>query len=79
VTKEAGAIASGQVVPGTRAGLFRVQEVEALPGGIVRLITTDCMFDHCGVVYCPKGTPPRIGEDSYSPLGWNWWHWLRSW
>lgn len=68
-----------QVQPRTRIGLFWVREAEVLPGGVVRLITTPCMFDDCGVAYSPAGDPPRIGEDVYSRLGGNWYHWFRSW
>jgi hypothetical protein len=65
---------------GTRVGLFTIREAEVLPGGTVRVITTSCMFDDCGVVFTPDGSPPpRIGEDSYSALGGGWWRWWRSW
>jgi hypothetical protein len=74
-------IASGSFTPGTRVGLFWLREAEVLPQGVVRLITTDCMFDDCGLVYSPAGIPPRIGEDIYEPLalGGPWYHWWRSW
>lgn len=73
-------ISRGEVPAGTRVGLFRVKEAEVLPGGTVRLITTECMFDDCGVAYSPDNTPPPvIGEDMYEPLGGGWWHWWRSW
>ena len=65
---------AGQVV-----GLFRLREVELLPGGVVRLITTSCMMDDCGIVHSPTGRPPVIGEDSYRQLSGDWWHWFRSW
>jgi hypothetical protein len=64
---------------GARVHLFRVREVELRPNGVVRLITTSCMFDDCGVAYSPAGPPPVIGEDSYRHLSGNWWHWFRSW
>jgi hypothetical protein len=64
---------------GVSVGLFRIREAEVLPGGIVRLITTQCMFDDCGVVYSPGGRPPVLGEDTYTALGDNWWQWWRSW
>lgn len=60
-------------------GLFRVRETEVLPGGVVRLITTTCMLDDCGVVFSPRRRPPTIGEDSYYPLSDGWWRWWRSW
>ena len=60
-------------------GLFRLREVEVLPGGVVRLITTSCMMDNCGIAYSLNGPPPVIGEDSYRHLSGNWWHWFRSW
>ena len=64
---------------GRLVGLFRVREVELLTDGVVRLITTECMLDDCGMAYSPKGPPPVIGEDSYRHLTGNWWHWWRSW
>jgi hypothetical protein len=79
VATQGDTIASGQLAPGTRVGLFWVREAEALPGGVVRLITTPCVFDDCGVAYSPGGTPPRIGEDVYSKLSARWYHWFRSW
>lgn len=72
-------ILQSRFVPGTRIGLFHVREAEVLQGGIVRLITTECMFDNCGLVYSPNVVPPRVGEDNYSSLGGDWWHWWRSW
>ena len=69
----------GHFTPGTRVGLFHIREAEALPGGVVRLITTDCMFDDCGMAYSPLREPPVIGEDTYRPLAEHWWHWWRSW
>jgi hypothetical protein len=65
--------------PPARVGLFWLREVEVLPGGVVRIITTPCMFDDCGVVYSPRGLPPIIGEDHYRPLAGAWHHWWRSW
>jgi hypothetical protein len=64
---------------GPQIGLFRVRESEVLPDGVVRMITTDCMFDHCGLVYSPQKEPPVIGEDIYTALGSGWWQWWRSW
>jgi len=71
----------GEVAAGTRVGLFTVQEAELLPGGSVRLITTECMVvDDCGVAFSPDDTPPPVvGEDMYERLGGGWWHWWRSW
>jgi hypothetical protein len=70
--------ADGQHDP-TVVGLFIVRETETLPGGIVRMITTKCGFDDCGIVYSRGRKPPRIGEDSYTALGGGWWQWWRSW
>jgi hypothetical protein len=72
-------IASGTFTPGVRVGLFWLREAEVLPDGVVRMITTDCMFDQCGVVYSPRGAPPVVGEDTYNALGGPWYHWWRSW
>ena len=74
----AGASASEPGGP-VSVGLFQAREVELLPGGVVRMITSRDLFDTAGVVYCTEGEPPVIGEDSYSPLGGGWWHWHRSW
>ena len=64
----------------TVVGLFIVPETEALPGGIVRMITTKCGFDDCGgCVSSRGGKPTAIGEDSYTALGGGWWQWWRSW
>ena len=41
------------------AGLFWVREAEALPGGVVRPITTQCMFDDCGIAGTTFGQPVR--------------------
>ena len=67
--------------PRNRVGLFWLREAEVLPQGVVRIITTDCMFDDCGLVYSPAGVPPRIGEDMYEALalGGPWYHWWRGW
>lgn len=73
------AITAGTLGRGSHVGLFRLEEAEVLPGGTIRLITTDCMFDHCGVAFSPNGQPPVVGEDTYSPLSGHWWLWWRSW
>jgi hypothetical protein len=65
--------------PPAVVGLFVVRETETLSGGVVRMITTRCGFDDCGVAYSPNGRPPRVGEDSYTALGAGWWQWWRSW
>jgi hypothetical protein len=62
-----------------QVGLFRVSEVEVLPNHVVRLITTTCMLDDCGLVFSKSGSPPVVGEDSYSPIASGWWTWWRSW
>jgi hypothetical protein len=77
-------VQTGRVEAGGRhesrvVGLFLVRETEALPGGVVRMITSDCGFDDCGIAYGGSVKPPRIGEDSYTALGGGWWQWWRSW
>lgn len=62
-----------------RVGLFTVSETEALGNGVVRLITSECMFDDCGLALSPGGPPPRVGEDSYQRITGDWYHWWRSW
>jgi hypothetical protein len=61
-----------------RVGLFYIRETEVLSHDIVRLITTACMFDDCGVVFS-SSEPPRLGEDMYKSIGNGWWLWRRSW
>lgn len=60
-------------------GFFRIRETELIETRVVRLITTDCGMDHCGLAYSEGSKPPRIGEDSYTHLSGPWWHWHRSW
>ena len=62
----------------TRVGLFVARETEVLPNGVVRIITTPCMFDECGVAFS-QSKPPIIGEDRYEHIAGNWWRWWRSW
>jgi hypothetical protein len=62
-----------------RVGLFTARETEVLETGLVRIVTTSCMFDHCGLVFSSKGAPPVIGEDRYRRITSNWWRWSRSW
>ncbi len=61
-----------------RVALFKVLETERVSSGVVRLITTECMFDDCGVVFS-QSEPPRIGEDTYRRIHPRWWQWERSW
>lgn len=79
VRNERPALLAGTFKPGVRVGLFWLREAEVVPQGVVRLITTDCMFNDCGLVYSPAAQPPVIGEDTYRPLGGPWYHWWRSW
>jgi hypothetical protein len=62
----------------TNVGLFMARETEVLPNGVVRIITTPCMFDDCGIVFS-RTPPPVIGEDHYASLTGSWWRWSRSW
>jgi hypothetical protein len=62
----------------TNVGLFVARETEILPNGTVRIITSSCMFDECGIAFS-RTTPRAIGEDRYDHLTGNWWRWQRSW
>jgi hypothetical protein len=62
-----------------RVGLFVVRETDVQPGGVVRMITAECMFDDCGLAFSSGGAPPVVGEDAYYSLTDNWWLWHRSW
>jgi hypothetical protein len=64
--------------PPARVGLFWVSEAQAV-GLCRRFITTRVFMDDAGLAFCPVGEPPRVGEDSYRPLGAGWWVWFRSW
>jgi hypothetical protein len=60
-------------------GLFRVSRVETA-GPSVRFVVGEAgMADRFGVVYCPKGKPPQVGEDSYDHMQGPWWVWNESW
>ena len=62
----------------TRVGYFNVREIDQA-GDSVRFITAKSMLDHSGVVYCPSGSPRRVGEDTYWHVHGPWWGWYRSW
>lgn len=62
----------------THVGLFVARETEVMPNDVVRIITTPCMFDDCGIAFS-RMPPSVIGEDRYAPLSGNWWRWWRSW
>lgn len=64
--------------PPERIGLFWATEIQSV-GGCRRFITTRVFMDDAGLVFCPVGEPPRVGEDSYRPLGGGFWVWRRSW
>lgn len=64
--------------PPVRVGLFWVSEVQAV-GLCRRFVTTRVLMDDAGLAFCPVGDPPRLGKDSYRPLGGGWWVWRRSW
>jgi hypothetical protein len=74
------ALTSGHMDRSRRyVGLFEVMETEQRTN-CVRLITGQVgMGDHIGVVYCPEGKPPRVGEDGYRRLTGPWWIWYQSW
>jgi|ERR1051326_2561680 hypothetical protein len=70
---------TGEAVGHARVvGLFIARETEVLPDGVVRIITTNCMFDQCGLVFS-SSSPPRTGGDQYVHLIGSWWRWWRSW
>jgi hypothetical protein len=60
-------------------GLFHIASQQVLPNGVVRLVTTSCFLDTCGLAYSLNGEPPHVGEDSYQPVAQNWWAWIESW
>jgi cobalamin biosynthesis protein CobD/CbiB len=62
----------------TNVGLFVVRETEVLPNGVVRIITSQCMSDECGIAFS-RMEPPAVDEDRYDHLVGNWWRWSRSW
>jgi hypothetical protein len=62
-----------------RIGLFRVREFARF-GRELRFLTSECgLVDNCGIVYSPDGPPQRRGEDSFTHLYGDWWHWYQSW
>ncbi len=65
--------------PSEKVGLFTIREAENLTN-CIRIITCSTgMANHAGLVYCPVGTPPVLGEDQYRQISGPWWHWHRSW
>jgi hypothetical protein len=64
--------------PARRVGLFWVSEAQTV-GLCRRFVTTRVFMDDAGLAFCTVGAPPRVGEDSYRPLGDGWWVWRRSW
>jgi hypothetical protein len=82
VAKAAEAVLAGRVPPDQLnhhvIGLYPVRDVDHV-GEAVRFITGRCsLFDDCGFVYSPKGSPPVVGRDSYHHLWGPWWHWYRT-
>lgn len=61
---------------GHEYGIFAVQE-SSVVSGQVRLITTPCGADSCGLVYSPDGEPVVVTRDSFRRLWGPWWHWRR--
>jgi len=61
---------------GHEFGIFAVYE-SSVVSGQVRLITTPCGSDVCGLVYSPDGEPLVVTKDSYRHLWGPWWHWRR--
>jgi hypothetical protein len=59
---------------GHEFGIFAVHE-SSVVAGQVRLITTACGSDFCGLVYSPDGAPLVVSRDSYRHLWGPWWHW----
>ncbi|HKR99652.1 MAG TPA: hypothetical protein VJU79_09070, partial [Candidatus Dormibacteraeota bacterium] len=62
-----------------QVGLFRVRETQIVSADCVRLITSSCMLNDCGVAFRPKFEPPTIERDAYQPIGGGWWTWERNW
>jgi hypothetical protein len=82
MTRYAGAVWAAPSQPKfpTQVGLFTIERVDRLPGGVVRLATMDCGFgDKAGFAYCPTDVTPQTGEDSYRHLDGHWYLWFQSW
>ncbi len=58
-------------------GLWAVEDVDRIPGGMRFIVMSGGLIDHWGFAYSETGGRPAImaGEDSYSHLDGNWWIW----
>ena len=62
-----------------RIGLWDVEKVERVRGGMRFLVDGTGFLDPVGFAYSPRGKPPIIGEDFYEHLDGPWWIWTESW
>ena len=62
-----------------RIGLWNVEKVERVRGGMRFLVEGTGFLDPVGFAYSPHGRPPSIGEDFYEHFEGPWWFWTESW
>jgi F0F1-type ATP synthase assembly protein I len=62
-----------------RIGLWNVEKVERVRGGMRFLVEDTGFLDPVGFAYSPRGKPPVIGEDFYEHFDGPWWIWQESW
>lgn len=63
----------------SRIGLWRVERVERIQGGMRFLVRGTGFLDPYGFAFSPTGRPPAIGEDFYEHLDGPWYVWRESW
>lgn len=60
-------------------GVYPVEKVEVIPGGMRFIVKGSGFMDAGGFAYSPNGPPPKIGEDYYRHLWGAWYEWTESW
>jgi hypothetical protein len=62
-----------------RLGVYSVDRVETITGGMRFLVKGTGFMDQEGFAYSPNGPPQAIGEDYYTHFSGPWYLWRESW
>ncbi len=70
--------------PSGRVGLYRVERVWKVPGGVIFFDEAGELFDYAGFAYFPGGPSPDLHSGSFEnpkfhPIGDGWYTWTTSW
>ena len=73
----AGEVIAGDTIERQWIGLWAVDDVERIPGGMRFIVASGDSNERWGFAYSETGGRPAImdGEDAYEPLAGNWWIW----